>query len=368
MTIDLDSVLKEAADQGASDVHLTAGLPPQLRVHGHWHSTEAPPLTADDCRRLARPLFRNEDAWSRFLETWEHDTSYSIPRVGRFRVNLFFQRGSIGVACRALPREIPHFRNLGLPVATMRELSDAKQGLILVCGPTGSGKTTTLAAMIDHINRTRRAHIVTLEDPIEFLHRHDKSIVDQREVGLDTRSFVTAMRHVLRQSPDVVLVGEIRDQETISTALSLAETGHLVLSTIHSGEVVQGLSRITDMFPPGQQDEIRVTLAAVLKAMIVQQLVPCEGGEKQRALAYELLLTNRAVQNLVRTGRYNQVYSQLETQQSTGMRTMNESLLELWQEGIITRESALSRSPQPRELERSLAASGTASKFGGRRQ
>lgn len=354
MEVDLNSQLSKAVDMGASDVHFTTGLPVQIRIEGVWKSLGDEMLLEEDCRKIARCFFRNDASWQEFLDTWEHDTSYSLRGKGRFRVNLFFQRGSIGIACRALPFGIPHFEDLGLPVDTLMSLSTLSQGLILVCGPTGSGKSTTLAAMIGHINRTRRTHIVTMEDPIEFLHKHDQSIVDQREVGLDTRNFSVAMRHVLRQSPDVVLVGEIRDQETIGTALALAETGHLVLSSIHSGEVVQGLSRITDMFPPGQQDEIRVTLASVLKAMLVQQLIPREGDAKRRVLAYEILLSNRATQNLIRTGRYTQVYSQMQTQQASGMRTMNESLLLLWKEGLISRSAALSHSPQPKELEQSI--------------
>jgi twitching motility protein PilT len=282
-----------------------------------------------------------------------------VPGCGRFRVNLFFQRGSVGAACRSLPVDIPSFDDLGLPEERMEKLSDLPHGLVLVCGPTGSGKSTTLAAMIGHINRSRRAHIVTIEDPIEFLHRHGTSIVDQREVGLDTRSFTEAMRHVLRQSPDVVLIGEIRDAETVRTAVMLAETGHLVLSSLHSAEASQVFSRMTDIFPPEQQDEIRVSLAAVLRAVIVQTLLPCSGGAAERAqvLACEVLLGNAAIQASVRQGRFEQIHGQMQTMQQEGMVTMNQALVDLVRRGLITRETALARSPRVREFEQMSSGS-----------
>ena len=350
----VDELLGDAVGMGASDVHFTVGLPPQVRIGGSWQSLGKERLERADCETIARSFTRDEAGWACFQDEWEYDTSYSVAGVGRFRVNLFLQRGSPGVACRALPFEIPHFEDLGLPESTMEGLCRLPSGLVLVCGPTGSGKSTTLAAMVGHINRTCHAHIVTMEDPIEFLHRHVLSIVDQREVGLDTKSFVSAMRHVLRQSPDVVLVGEIRDQETVRTAIMLAETGHLVLTTIHSGEVVQGLSRLTDMFPPEQQEEVKVSLASVLKAMLVQQLIPRRESDKERVLAYELMLTNTAIQNQIRNGKYEQVYSQLQTRKESGMRTMNDSLLALFRADQIDADAALTKSIRPEEIQRAI--------------
>lgn len=350
----LDDILGDAVGMGASDVHFTVGLPPHVRIGGKWQPLPGERLRRAECEHLARVFVRDDHEWEVFRTDWEYDTSYSVPGAGRFRVNLFLQRGSPGVACRVLPFEIPQFEDLGLPEALMRELCALSSGLVLVCGPTGSGKSTTLAAMIGHINRTRPAHIVTMEDPIEFLHQHQMSIVDQREVGLDTKSFVNAMRHVLRQSPDVVLVGEIRDQETVRTAIMLAETGHLVLSTIHSAEVVQGLSRLTDMFPADQQEEVKVSLAAVLKAMLVQQLVPRRGHEGERVLAYEIMVTNAAVQNQIRNGKFEQIYSQLQTRHEMGMRTLNDSLQALYRQGEIEADAACAKSARPDELQRAL--------------
>ena len=351
----VDELLTVAVGMDASDVHFTAGIPPQVRIGGSWQPLgEEDPLEPADCETIARSFTRDEAGWTRFRDEWEYDTSYSVPGVGRFRVNLFLQRGSPGIACRVVPFKIPHFEELGLPEATMERLCKLPSGLVLVCGPTGSGKSTTLAAMIGHINRTCPAHIVTMEDPIEFLHSHGCSIVDQREVGSDTRSFVSAMRHVLRQSPDVVMVGEIRDQETVRTAIMLAETGHLVLTTIHSGEVVQGLSRLTDMFPSEQQGEVKVSLASVLKAMLVQQLIPCRKRDKKRVLAYELMLTSTAIQNQIRSGKYEQVYSQLQTRKEGGTRTMNDSLLALLRAGQIDADAALTKSVRAEEIQRAI--------------
>jgi twitching motility protein PilT len=350
----VDEILAEAVGLGASDIHFTVGVPPQIRIGGAWQALGKGRLNRQDCEQTARCFVRDSAEWDIFRSEWEYDTSYSVAGVGRFRVNLFLQRGSPGVACRVLPFEIPHFEDLGLPEPVMEQLCVLPSGLILVCGPTGSGKSTTLAAMIGHINRTRHAHIVTMEDPIEFLHQHQLSIVDQREVGLDTKSFLNAMRHVLRQSPDVVLVGEIRDQETVRTAIMLAETGHLVLSTIHAGEVVQGLSRITDMFPPEQQEEVKVSLASVLKAMLVQQLIPRQGHPGERVLAYEAMVTNTAIQNLVRQGKYEMVYSQLQTRHELGMKTMNDSLLEQFRAGAIDADAAYTKSTRPAEIRKAL--------------
>ena len=295
-----DDVLADAVRQNASDVHCTVGLPVQVRVHGRWHNYDGVVLSAEDCQQVARH-FLGPERMDEFMTRKEWDLSYSVSGLGRFRVNVFVQRGSVGVAVRVLPYGVLDFAELGLPPDILRNLCDVPHGMVLTCGPTGSGKSTTLAAMVSYINRTRKSHIVTIEDPIEFLHHHEESIVDQREVGTDTGSFAAAMRHVLRQSPDVVLVGEIRDRDSVRTALMIAETGHLVLSSIHTGEATQGLSRLTDMFPPDQQREIRVSLSLVLRGMIVQQLLP---GLKQRprVLATEVMLVNPAIRNLIRPG------------------------------------------------------------------
>jgi twitching motility protein PilT len=255
----------------------------------------------------------------------------------------------MGVAVRILPYSVPGFEALGLPGQVMRDLCGMPNGIVLICGPTGSGKSTTLAAMVSYINSTCVRHIVTIEDPIEFLHQHQKSIVDQREVGSDTDTFADAMRHVLRQSPDVVLVGEIRDPETVQTALMIAETGHLVLSTIHTGEASQGLSRVVDMFPSDQEREIRVSLSLVLRAMIIQQLLPGL-KERRRVLACEVMLVNPAIRNLIREGKFEHVYSQIQTRHDIGMRTMNASLAQLWREGEISPDVALAKSANVPEL------------------
>ena len=345
-----DRILKEAARRGASDVHFTVGIPAQLRVEGEWSAFDDHCLDREHCDELVAALLSPQKL-ERFQARMEIDLSYSIAGVGRFRINLFFQRGSGAVAVRVLPYRLPSFEELGLPAAIMTDLCNVPHGLVLVCGPTGSGKSTTLAAMIAHMNRTRKNHIVTIEDPIEFLHDHEESIVDQREIGTDSLSFHEAMKHVLRQSPDVVLVGEVRDSESVKTALMLAETGHLVLTTIHTGEATQALSRLSDMFPAEQQAEIRVSLSLVLRGMIVQQLLPSCRKDRRRVLAIELLRANAAIRNLIRTGQFQQIYSLLQTQQSTGMRTMNMSLLDLLAKKEIVREVALTKSPKPAELE-----------------
>jgi len=348
----VEKVLTDAVGQKASDVHFTVGLPPQLRVEGLWRSHGEEPMTPSLCAGIVRELV-GADRMAAFLDNKDLDVSYSIQGVGRFRVNSFFQRGSMGAAIRVMPFRVPDFEELGLPLEIMRSFCNTANGLVLVCGPTGSGKSTTLAAMVGHINRTRKSHIITIEDPIEFLHDHQKSIVDQREIGRDTNGFAEAMRCVLRQSPDIILVGEIRDPETVRTALMLAETGHLVISTIHTGEVTQGLSRLADMFPNEKQAEIRVSLAMALRGMIIQQLLPQQDGT--RILAYELLAPNAAVRNLVRSGKFEQVYSLLQTRRDLGMQTMNRSLFDLWQNGDLSREVILARSPRPLELENMLS-------------
>jgi twitching motility protein PilT len=346
----INHLLTVAAGRGASDVHLTAALAPQMRIEGAWTPMGSALLTAAQCRALAEAILGPE-RMAVFLRQLEYDASYALPGVGSFRVNCFVQRGSVGLAIRLLPPEALRFEQLGLPVATMEALCSLPHGLILLAGPTGSGKSTTLAAMIGHINHNRRSHIITIEDPIEYVHQHGLSIVNQREVGTDTKTFAMAMIHALRQQPDVIMVGEIRDPETVRTAIMLAETGHLLMSSIHTGEVVQGLTRLVDMFPAEQQSDVRVSLSLTLRCVIVQQLLPSRRDEGRRVLAVEVLLSTPAVQNLVRGGKFEQLYSLLQTQQEGGMRTMNQSLLELWQKGDISRDIALARSAKPPELE-----------------
>ena len=348
MTSDPDEILAWAATRGASDVHFTVGLPPQVRLGGDWTSYDDEELSAEQCSRVAAHVL-GEERMAELPGKKEFDLCYSLAERGRFRVNVFIQMGSVGVAVRVLPGRIPSFDELGLPAATMRDLCKTPNGIVLVSGPTGSGKSTTLASMIAYINETSKRHIITIEDPVEFVHEHRKSIVDQREVGGDTNSFAMAMRHVLRQSPDVVLIGEIRDAETLRTALLVAETGHLVLSSIHTGEATQGLSRIVDMFPHDQESEVRLTLSLVLRAMIVQHLLPGL-KDRRRVLACEVLLTNAAIRNLIREAKFEQIYSQMHTRQREGMRTMNSSLLQLWRAGEISRETALAVSTNVNEL------------------
>jgi len=345
---ELDGLLARAVAMKASDVHFTVGLPPQVRVDGLWRPVGQAPLLGADCEDVARH-FLGDERLEAFRREKEWDLSYSIDGVGRFRVNVFYQRGSIGVAVRVLPYEVPGFRELGLPVATLERLCGLPHGIVLICGATGSGKSTTLAAMVSYINDHFSRHIVTIEDPIEFLHPHRKCIVDQREIGADTPSFASAMRHVLRQSPDVVLVGEIRDPESVRAALMIAETGHLLLTTIHTGEVAQGLSRLVDMFPPEQEREIRVSLSLVLQGMLVQQLLPGQ-KERSRVLATEVMIVNPAIRSLVREGKFEQVYNQIQTRKDLGMHTMNSSLLRLWREGEILPETALAKSPNAKDL------------------
>lgn len=334
MSIELKDILVEAVKSRASDIHMTVGLPPAFRCNGvlrpqlRWL-----PLNASDTEKLAREILGGR--WDEFVQKKELDLAYSVPGLGRFRVNAFFQRGSVGLAVRLVGEAIRSIEELGLP-PVIGELSDKDQGLILVTGPTGSGKTTTLAAMIDRINETRSCHIVTLEDPIEYLHRHKKSIVNQREIGSDSPSFASALRAALRQDPDVILVGEMRDLETVATAITAAETGHLVLATLHTGSAVQSIDRIIDMFPPYQQNQVRSQLADVLIGVITQKLLPRADG-KGRVAAAEILVATPAVRNLIREGKTYQIISLMQTGSRYGMQTMEMAIQDLFEKGIIDR-------------------------------
>ncbi|MGI9860045.1 type IV pilus twitching motility protein PilT [Moorella naiadis] len=330
--LDIKTILAAAAAAGASDVHLAVGLPPVFRVNGELqvqHQWE--PLDGGIAESLVRPMVG--ERWEIFQEQGEIDLAYSLPGVGRFRVNVFHQRGSTGAAIRLIPRVIPDLNSLGLP-PVVGELAERRHGLVLVTGPTGSGKSTTLAALVDKINRERRCHIITLEDPIEYLHQHRLSIVNQREVGSDTHSFARALRAALRQDPDVILVGEMRDLETIATAITAAETGHLVLATLHTSSAIQSIDRIIDVFPPHQQGQIRIQLADTLEGVITQQLLP-RVDRVGRVAAVESLIATPAVRNLIREGKTHQLVSSLQTGARYGMQTMDAALRQLVERGVI---------------------------------
>ncbi|MFS8639472.1 MAG: type IV pilus twitching motility protein PilT [Symbiobacteriaceae bacterium] len=332
----LEAWLRAALERGASDLHLTVESPPVLRINGDLVDLEGPRLRPENIREILEPVL-NERARATLDREGTVDLAYSLPGVGRFRVNVFRQRGSLAAVFRLIPMRVPDLDTLGLPpvVATFCDLA---QGLVLVTGPTGSGKSTTLAAMIDRINRTRRAHVVTLEDPIEYLHRHQRSLVNQREVGLDTPSFAAGLRAALREDPDVIMVGEMRDLETIQTALTAAETGHLVLTTLHTPSATEAVNRIVDVFPAGQQNQVRIQLAAVLEGIIAQRLVPSADGTR-RYLVAEVLVATPAVRNLIREGKSAQLPAVMETSRQQGMVTLRDSAGQLLARGLVTREA-----------------------------
>jgi len=349
MELDFADVLLEVIERGASDLHLTAGSPPMVRKRGALLALDYPPLTPQHVREVIYSILTNDQRQK--LETdWQIDLAYSIPGRARFRVNAFFQRASLGAAFRLIPQEMPALDDLGLP-PVLRDFTKKPRGFVLVTGPTGSGKSTTLAAMIDSINATRHEHIMTIEDPIEFLHRHKNCIINQREVGADAQSFSMALKGALRQDPDVILVGEMRDLDTISTALTAAETGHLVFATLHTQDTAQTVDRIVDVFPPSQQQQVRVQLSVALQGIVAQQLLPTSDGQG-RTVATEILVPTSAVRNLIREGKTHQIYSTLQTGGSHGMQTMDASLADLVRRNKITRELAERRSSSPEELRR----------------
>jgi twitching motility protein PilT len=335
--------------KGASDLHLSVGKSPGIRIDGHiWPLEGEPPLTPERTRLLVEGAL-SESQRERFAEDLELDGSYTATGVGRFRLNAFIQRGHVGAVLRAIPFAIPEFHTLGLP-ESVAALAEAPRGLVLVTGPTGSGKSTTLASLVDIVNRSRRAHIMTVEDPIEFLHQHKQSTVNQREVGQDTRSFANALKHVLRQDPDVILVGEMRDLETIATALTAAETGHLVLGTLHTQSAPQSIDRIVDVFPAHQQQQIRTQLASTLRGVVTQQLVALAGGG--RVVAAEVLIVTNAVRTLIRDGKTHQITSAMQSGGKQGMQTMDSCLAQLVRDGRVTMESALEHCHDEEELRR----------------
>jgi twitching motility protein PilT len=349
MEFDFAEVLLQVMERNASDLHLTAGSPPMIRHHGRLHALDYPRLTPQTTREVVYSILTNDQRQK--LETeWQIDLAYSIPGKARFRVNAYFQRAAISAALRLIPSEMPKLASLGLP-PVLEDFTKRPRGFVLVTGPTGSGKSTSLAAMLDLINETRHEHILSIEDPIEFLHRHKKCIVNQRELGADAQSFALGLKAALRQDPDVILVGEMRDLETISTALTAAETGHLVFATLHTQDTAQTVDRIVDVFPPEQQQQVRVQLSVALQGIVTQQLLPTADGQG-RCCAAEILIPTPAVRNLIREGKTHQIYSALQTGGQFGMQTMDASLAQLVRQQKITRDLAESRSSAPEELRR----------------
>ncbi|WP_092282070.1 type IV pilus twitching motility protein PilT [Caldicoprobacter faecalis] len=336
--MDIYDILRKAVELKCSDVHISVGMPPAVRLNGSLMRIADEPLTSDQTQQFARALL-NDEQWEVFQEKGEIDFSLSIAGVHRFRVNAYKQRGSCSLAIRLVNSRIPSFEELGLP-PVVQEFAYKKSGLVLVTGPTGSGKSTTLAAIVNKINMERAVHIITLEEPIEYLHRHQKSIVNQREVGSDTKSFAAGLRAALRQDPDVILIGEMRDLETISIALTAAETGHLVLSTLHTIGAAKTIDRIIDVFPPHQQQQVRFQLSTVLEGVISQQLIPQKDGSG-RVAAVEVMVVTPAIRNLIREGKTYQITNVIQTGARLGMKTMDQALLELYSKGVISREDAL---------------------------
>ena len=345
---DIKSLLKVMIDKNASDIHVTANSPVHLRIDDKLVALDDKALSPKDTRESVYALL-SEDQIKQFERDWELDFAFEIKGLARFRVNVFYQRGSVGCALRLIPFRIMNFEECGLPVGVVTDLCKKQMGLVLVTGATGSGKSTSLAAMVDFINTHRPCHIVTVEDPIEFVHDNKKAIVDQREAYRDTHSFGSSLKHVLRQDPDVILIGEMRDLETIESALIIAETGHLVFATLHTSDSVQTVNRIIDVFPPHQQQQIKTQLSFVLSAIVSQQLIPKAGGAG-RALATEVLIATPAVRSLIREAKVHQIYSVIQTSQKEGMRTMNQSLAELHDKGIISSDESRQRSANVEEL------------------
>ncbi len=363
--ITLPELLRKMTDAGGSDLHLTTNSPPQIRVHGHLSQLDGfPALTAADTKRLAYSVLTDAQK-HRFEENLELDFSFGLKGMSRFRANLFNQKGAVGAVFRAIPYEIKSFEALGLP-PVVADMCKKPRGLILVTGPTGSGKSTTLASMIDKINIDRHDHILTIEDPIEFLHNHKNCVVNQREVAADTHSFGSALRTALRQDPDVVLVGEMRDLETIEMALRIAETGHLTFATLHTNSAYSTINRIIDVFPAGQQAQVRTQLSLVLEGIMCQALLPKATGDG-RCMALEILIPNSAIRNLIREDKIHQIYSMMQTgQDKFGMQTFNQALASLYHKRQITLEAAMQRTSNADELKELIErGSGVNQSYGG---
>jgi twitching motility protein PilT len=356
--VSIDDLLEKMVARGASDLHVTAGSEPAIRLNGGLERLEEfERLTPDDTQRLLYRILSTEQQ-KHFEINRQIDLSYSIPGLARFRVNVYFQRESLGAAFRLIPANLKSLEDLGMP-ASLHELAERPRGLVLVTGPTGSGKSTTLAAIIDEINSTRSDHIMTIEDPIEFLHRHKRCVVNQREIGPDATSFADALRGALRQDPDVILLGEMRDLETISTALTAAETGHLVFATLHTQDAPSTVDRLIDVFPAAQQEQIRVQIAATLQAVVTQTLIPRADGAG-RVAACEILFPDDAVRNLIRQAKVEQIYSVMQTNTKRGMQTLEQALAELVMRGLVTTDAAMQRSSRPDQLQGLLQRTGGA--------
>jgi twitching motility protein PilT len=351
---DLTGILKTLAEKGASDLHLSADSAPHMRIDEKLIPCDYDALSSDDIRSLIYAILTDEQKKD-FEENFELDMSFGLKGIARFRANVFYQRGNIGAAIRALPAHIMSFEECGLPVNVMVDLCKKNKGLVLVTGATGSGKSTTLASMVEFINSDRPVHIITIEDPIEYIYSGKKAVIDQREVGHDTHSFSAALKHVLRQDPDVILIGEMRDLESIELALNAAETGHLVLATLHTSDATQTINRIIDVFPQHQQEQVRVQLSFVLNAVLAQQLIP-KADAIGRTLALEVLKLTPAVRSLIREQKVHQIYSVIQTSQKDGMKTMNQSLYELYQGQKISYEDAIARTSEIDDLKRMLKA------------
>ena len=346
--LSIQNFLEYVIKRGATDLHISSDSPPLMRVDGQLTPLPFPALTANETKNLCYSLLTDSQR-HRFEEDNELDFSFGIRGLSRFRGNLFVQKGTVGGAFRSIPYEVRGLADLGLP-PVVAELTKLPRGLVLVTGPTGSGKSTTLASMVDKINRERHEHIVTIEDPIEFVHEHGKCLVNQREVFADTHAFSDALRHVLRQDPDIVLIGEMRDLETVASALTVAETGHLVLSSLHTNTAVQTINRIIDIFPSNQQPQIRAQLSLILQGVVSQQLLPRADGHG-RVLAVEVMIPNPAIRNLIREEKIHQIYSQLQVGQlKFGMQTMSQSLVDLYQRRLISHEEALGHATEPDEV------------------
>lgn len=353
MNIVIEDLLKELIEHRGSDLHISSNLPPVMRVDGKLIKMDYPELTAIDVEQLLFPMMSN-DQRRRLEQDWELDFSYGIRDMGRFRVNFYKDKGSYAAAFRYITSEAPNLENMSMP-PIVTEIAKKPRGLVLVTGPTGSGKSTTLAAMIDYINRTRSEHIITIEDPIEFVHSSKLSIIHQRELGMDTRSFSNALRSALREDPDIILVGEMRDHDTIALALTAAETGHLVFGTLHTSSASQTIDRIIDVFPEGQQQQIRVQLANSLVAVFAQTLLPRQmpdGSSQGRVMAQEIMVVTPAVANLIREAKAAQIYSTIQTSSEVGMQTLEASLAKLVKERLVSLDDALAKSSKPAELQR----------------
>jgi twitching motility protein PilT len=348
--VTIEELVQQLVERGGSDLHLSVGAPPLVRINGKLVSTEQKVLDPETTKKLVYSILDNEQIL-RFEKDLELDMSFGIESLGRFRTNVFYQRGTVGAVLRVIPYEIQSMTDLGLPKEICEDICARPKGLVLVTGATGSGKSTTLAAMIDYINRTRNEHIMIIEDPIEFVHRNKGCLVNQREVGSDTLGFTNSLRTVLRQDPDVIMVGELRDQETIAAALTIAETGHLTFATLHTNDVVQTINRMVDVFPAHQQQQIRTQLSFTLQAVFCQQLVP-RADSRGRVLASEAMIATAAVRALVRENRTHQLMSIIQTGGRFGMKTMNQALFDLYRQHQITYDEALTHSTDPEDLKR----------------